>query len=184
MNPVSISPRWPDIVVAGVTAGSVDVLAAALINHVGPGIVLQAIASGLLGKSAFAGGARTIAAGMLLQWAMSITIAAIFLIAAAQVPSITRWRIAAGLLYGVGVYVVMTFVVVPLSRARSKPDVSVHGITADLLAMMFVRGHHRDGTHHDRLCANLLAGAALSIHAQRTRRSGSPSVFGWPCRAP
>ena len=132
----STTPIWLSIMVAGIAAGSVDVMAAAMINHVGPGIVLQAIASGLWGKASFTGGSTTMVAGLILQWAMSMIIAAVFLIAVKRLSWLVRQPLVAGMVYGVGVYLVMTYVVVPLSRARSKPDVSIGHIAADLVAMM------------------------------------------------
>jgi hypothetical protein len=44
--------------------------------------------------------------------------------------------IATGLAYGVGVFVVMTYVVVPLSAAPSRPPPGISKITKDLLAMI------------------------------------------------
>jgi hypothetical protein len=50
------------IFLGGFIAGTIDIGAACLINSAKPSVILQAIASGLLGKSAFGGGARTLPA--------------------------------------------------------------------------------------------------------------------------
>lgn len=136
MSSLMSETRWTGIVAAGVAAGSLDVFAAAAINHVSPRIVLQAIAGGVLGKEAFAGGLATMVLGLVLQWAISIVIAAIFVLAARQLPVLSDHRFLAGLLYGLPVYAVMTFVVVPLSRATSRPNLAPSHIAADLIAMM------------------------------------------------
>jgi hypothetical protein len=102
---------------AGFIGGTIDVGSAALIFHARPDHVLRAIASGLIGKAAGHGGIEIIALGLGLQWAMSIVIAAIYDLAALRLPTLSRQWPLWGLAYGVGVYVVMTFVVVPLSRA-------------------------------------------------------------------
>ena len=47
---------WLAVLYGGFVAGSLDVLAAALINRINPLIILRAIASGLLGREAFQGG--------------------------------------------------------------------------------------------------------------------------------
>ncbi len=105
------------IVLGGFTAGTIDIGSACLINMLGPVVILHSIASGLLGKASFAGGLPTAALGLALQWAMSIVIAAIYVLASRALPVLLRQWIAAGLAYGVAIYVVMTFVVVPLSAA-------------------------------------------------------------------
>jgi hypothetical protein len=121
-------------ILAGLVAGTVDIGAACLINMVGPGPVLRAVASGLLG----AGAPREVwvyVLGMILQWAMSIVIAAVFVVAASMIPALLRRWIAAGILYGIIVFVVMTFAVVPLSRAR-QPHITVSFVVANLAAMI------------------------------------------------
>lgn len=126
------------ILLAGFVAGTIDIGSACLINGLSPVVILHAIASGALGKSSYAGGFGTAGLGLLLQWAMSLAIAAIFVLAAQTLPALSRLWLAAGLAYGVGIFVVMSFVVVPLSNAYPKP----HGmppmtnIAENLLAML------------------------------------------------
>ena len=103
---------------AGVVAGTIDIGAACTINQVGPVPILRFIASGLLGTP-LPHEPWVYCLGMVLQWLMSIIIAAIFVSAAAKIPALLRRWVAAGIAYGVVVYFVMTFVVVPLSRAKS-----------------------------------------------------------------
>jgi hypothetical protein len=119
---------------AGFIAGTVDIGAACLINLVRPAPVLRAIASGVLG-SPVPHEAWVYVLGMILQWAMSILIAAVFVIAAAKLPVLLRRWIAAGSIYGVVVFMVMNFVVVPLSAAR-QPPVTASFVVENLLAMI------------------------------------------------
>jgi uncharacterized membrane protein YagU involved in acid resistance len=110
------------ILLGGFIAGTVDIGAAALINLISPFVIAQAIASGLLGKASYFDGWQSAALGVLLQCLMSFIIAGVFVIAA-QWLSILRSRwIAAGLAYGVVIFVVMSFVVVPLSNAYPRHD--------------------------------------------------------------
>jgi uncharacterized membrane protein YagU involved in acid resistance len=124
----------------GIVAGTIDIGAAALIYQVSPVVIARAIAAGLLGPASFHGGWQTAALGVLLQWLMSCIIAGIFVIAAQRIASLKTHWIAAGLAYGVLVYVVMNFVVVPLSKAH--PNQPVHLPTlasaAENLAAMFL----------------------------------------------
>ena len=126
------------ILLGGFVAGTIDIGSACLINGLSPIVILHAIASGALGKASYAGGLGTAGLGLLLQWAMSLIIAAIFVFAARLLPLLSRFWLASGLAYGVAVFVVMSFVVVPLSNAYPKP----HGmpplanIVENLLAML------------------------------------------------
>jgi uncharacterized membrane protein YagU involved in acid resistance len=126
------------ILLGGFVAGTIDIGSACLINGLSPVVILHAIASGALGKASYAGGLGTAGLGLLLQWAMSLIIAAIFVFAARLLPFLSRLWLASGLAYGVAIFVVMSFVVVPLSNAYPKP----HGmpppanIVENLLAML------------------------------------------------
>lgn len=141
------------VLLAGFIAGTIDIGAAAIINRISPFIIAQAIASGLLGKSSYAGGWQTAVLGVALQWAMSLIIAAVYC-AFAQRLSILRQRwIAAGLAYGAVVFVVMNYVVVPLSNAYPG---SSHPMPPDKIA--------------ENLIAMLLFGLIVSYFAKGTVR--------------
>jgi len=119
---------------AGLVAGTIDIGAACTINMVGPGPILRFIASGLLGTP-LPHETWVYCLGIGLQWMMSIIIAAIFVIAATKIPALLRRWIAAGIAYGIVVYFVMTFVVVPLSKAKSG-HVTMSSFVENLLAMI------------------------------------------------
>ena len=131
------SPRTTGAAIAwgGLVAGTVDIGAASLINMIGPLVILRAIASGLLGRAAFAGGLPVSLLGLVLQWAMSLLIAAIFVLAAQRLAWMRQRWVAAGLAYGVVVFVVMEFVVVPLSAARN-PHFTAVSLLENVLAML------------------------------------------------
>lgn len=123
--------------IGGTVAGVLDIFVAAVINGLGVGVILHAIASGLLGRASFAGGAATIVVGFVLQVAMSLIIAAIYGGAAMRLPVLVRRPASMGALFGVGVFIVMNFVVVPLSAAvhpKHPPSLAVVGL--NLLAMI------------------------------------------------
>lgn len=132
-----MSPYLPSaVLIGGMVAGILDIGAAAAINRTNPTAILRVIASGLLGPRALKGGTLTTALGFLLQLAMSIVIAAIYGLASLWLPILVGMWIVTGLTYGVGVFVVMTYVVVPLSAAPSRPPPGVSKITKDLMAML------------------------------------------------
>lgn len=120
----------------GFVAGTVDVGAASLISGYSPIVILKYIAGGVLGRASLAGGMGNAALGLVLQWAMSILIAAIFVLALRG--RITRphlWTVW-GIVYGVVVFAVMNYAVVPLSALRSVPHFSAFSFVANLAAML------------------------------------------------
>lgn len=124
-------------VVAGLVAGTIDIGAAALINHVGPALILQGIASGLLGMKSYAGGAGTVVLGLMLQLAMSTAIAGIYAAAATRIAWLCSRPVLAGLAFGLGVFVVMNMIVVPLSAFGPKPaHISLLWLLLNVLAML------------------------------------------------
>jgi uncharacterized membrane protein YagU involved in acid resistance len=133
-----MSPVLKCSVYAGLVAGTVDIAAASIINTANPLMILLAIASGLLGKAAFHGGSGVMLLGLVLQWVMSMIIAGIFTLAAARIPALARRWVLNGALYGVAVFIVMNFVVVPLSVAPLKPGwaLSAMSVVKNLLAML------------------------------------------------
>lgn len=124
------------ILLGGLIAGTLDIGAASLISGRDPGFIMQFIASGLIGKSAFAGGAATIALGFVLQNLMGLVIAAVFVLAARRLPVLRRQWMASGLAYGVVIYVVMNYVVMPLSAVGRSPSFSIEGLIKNGLAML------------------------------------------------
>jgi uncharacterized membrane protein YagU involved in acid resistance len=104
-------------VTAGLIAGTVDIGAACLINSASPVRILHNIASGVLGSASFHGGASAAWLGLGLQWLMSIVIAAIYLLVTTPRPALRkRWWLA-GSIAGIVIFLVMNFLVLPLSAA-------------------------------------------------------------------
>jgi uncharacterized membrane protein YagU involved in acid resistance len=120
----------------GLVAGSVDIGAAALINLASPLRILLAISSGLLGKAAFGGGDSIMLLGLVLQWGMSVLIAAIYSLAAGQFPELARRWVLGGALYGLIVFIVMNFLVVPLSAAPFRLPIRAAAVGTNLVAML------------------------------------------------
>ena len=126
------------LLVGGLISGTVDIGAAAVINWLSPMTILHAIASGLIGNASFNGGAATAVLGLVLQWAMSILIAAIYLAATARLPRLRqRWRLT-GLVAGIVIFFVMNYLVVPLSAAPFRPDFNLHALLTHFTAYEFV----------------------------------------------
>jgi uncharacterized membrane protein YagU involved in acid resistance len=124
--------RFPPrgVLIGGLLAGVLDIAAALTfwgVKGVAPARILQAIASGLLGReAAFAGGAGTAALGLLLHFAIAFGAAGVYHLATRRWPALLRHWVVSGIVYGVVVYLVMEKVVLPLSRGGfrgSAPEV-------------------------------------------------------------
>ena len=128
------------VLAGGLVAGTIDVAMACLINGRSIRFVLHSIAGGLLGEQSFLGGTRTAILGAVRQGAMAVVIAAVFVAATCVVPALRRHWIRGGVLYGVVIFVVMNYVVVPLSAWHSWPHFSVARLVGDLCAMLLFGG--------------------------------------------
>jgi uncharacterized membrane protein YagU involved in acid resistance len=124
------------ILLGGVIAATIDIGAASLINGRSPIFIMQAIAGGLLGKASFNGGAGSAILGAVLQELMGVLIAAIYVVSAKTVPGLLRRWILSGLTYGVIIFFVMNYVVVPLSALRAKPHFRAAKFAEDMAAML------------------------------------------------
>jgi len=134
--PKNLQTLLGPILLGGFIAGTIDIGAAALINAVSIEVILKAIASGVLGKASFERGIQAETLGLFLQWGMSILIAAIYVITARRIGVLRRRWVAAGLIYGVAIFFVMNYVVVPLSAIGRIPHFTAARFIENLLAML------------------------------------------------
>jgi hypothetical protein len=124
------------IVFGGLIAGAIDIGAASLISDRNPGFIMQVIAGGLLGRASFGSGAATVILGALLQELMGVLIAAIYAVSLKSAPGLLRRWIPSGLSFGVIIFFVMNYVVVPLSALKSKPHFTSAKFAANMAAML------------------------------------------------
>lgn len=111
----------PWLLLGGLTAGTLDLLAAcgywaldrdaSLLRILQ--VILQAIASWVLGRGAYAGGWDTALLGALLHYAIMITMVASFHAASRQWPRLLHRPLRSGALYGACLYVLMFVILVP-----------------------------------------------------------------------
>ena len=110
--------------------------------------ILQAIASGLLGPDAFAGGWSIAALGLALHFLIAVTAAAVFYAASRFLPFLIQRPMIAGAAYGVAVYLFMNNAVIPLSAMKpSSPtpflvaaQVVIHMVCVGIPIALVVRG--------------------------------------------
>ncbi|MDP3747806.1 MAG: hypothetical protein Q8Q88_12245 [Phenylobacterium sp.] len=119
--------------------------------------ILQSVASGLLGKAAFAGGAATAALGMAAHTLIMLGAATFYYLASRRLPAMNRHPWIAGPAFGFGFYFFMNYLVVPLSLAAYKPP---HG-WFPVFNQMF--------------CHMVLVGLTFSLIISRARKPGDPA---------
>jgi uncharacterized membrane protein YagU involved in acid resistance len=116
---MTLSPRRA-IVYGGLTVAVLDGLDAivffGLRSGVGPVRIFKGIAGGLLGReAALAGGWPTALLGVAMHFTIATTIVAMFVLLSRRFPLLAQRPFVWGPLYGIGAYLVMNLVVLPLS---------------------------------------------------------------------
>ena len=123
--------------VGGLAAGTLDLLRACI--RFGWDIPL-AIAGGLLGKSAFNGGAGTYVLGVLLHYFIAISAAAIYYAASRRLIFLRQSWLVCGLFFGAAVEEVMRLVVLPLSALHAHGPYQLKDLLMGLGVHMVVVG--------------------------------------------
>jgi hypothetical protein len=123
-------------IIGGITAGVCDVGMAGIIYHAPPEAVLKSIAGGLLGAGATEGDASVAALGLVVQMLMGAIIGAIYSATFRFAPVSARSFILSGLLFGVAVFFVMNYIVMPLSAYHHAPHFKPASFAKNLAAMV------------------------------------------------
>lgn len=113
-------PRaFETVVCGGLVVGVLDIADAVLFwllyRGVSPARVLQSVAAGLVGPASYAGGRKTALLGLLLHFLIAFIVAAVYYAASLRIRGLVSRAALSGLAYGVAVYFVMNYVVLPLS---------------------------------------------------------------------
>src|SRR5213594_1120180 len=125
---------------AGLIAGILDITSAFVIAELkGTGSIrmLQGIASGLFGSQSFEGGMATAGLGLAIHFLIAFTAASVFYLGSRQFSFLTQHAVASGLLYGIGVYVFMYWLVVPLAFVNAHHSIS-RDVTAVIVHMVLI----------------------------------------------
>jgi len=104
------------ILTAGVVVGVLDISSAFVIwwqRGVTIQRGLQGIAAGLLGAKSYEGGMATAGLGLALHFFVAFVVVSIFYLASRKIPFLTTQPLISGVFYGIGVYIVMYWFVLP-----------------------------------------------------------------------
>ena len=128
---------------SGLIAGTLDISAACLTawlrRGITPGAVLRYVASGALGPAAATGGTETALIGLAFHFVIATGAAIVFYLASRKIFFLVERPVVSGLLYGIAVYVFMTFVVLPLSRVARGP-MTLSGTIIGVVTLMLCIG--------------------------------------------
>jgi hypothetical protein len=132
------------ILLATAVAGTLDITDAcvywAVTKGVPPERILQSIASGLLGKAAYKGGAPTAVLGLALHFGIMAVMVAVYALASLRLPILTKRPVIMGLGYGLATYLVMNYVVLPLSRVGPRGAFVLPNFINGLMAHLVLVG--------------------------------------------
>ena len=139
--PTSSRPLRPGLAIAvgGAIAGALDILGAfAIYWPAPPAAILRSIAAGVVGSAAArSGGVGLAALGLLLHFVVALSAAAVFVTACRAVPALARRPLLSGPLYGLVVFLVMNYAVIPLSAIGRFPG-PWSGATAKVIALHMI----------------------------------------------
>jgi uncharacterized membrane protein YagU involved in acid resistance len=131
------------IVIGGLIGGALDLafaLSFAALYEVSPVKLLQTVASGAFGNSAFDGGQTMAFAGFAIHFVLSLLWAALFALLAGRIEPLRRHAIVSGALFGMLVFFMMRLVVLPLSAYPRPVSFNMPASLYDLLSHMFLFG--------------------------------------------
>ena len=133
---------WSGVVLSGLAGGALDLTFAFIYygqKGATPAAILRTIASGLLGPEAYHAGAWVPPLGAALHFLIAVGAAFVFYLASRWFSVLVRRPVPCGAVFGVGMYVFMHSVVLPLSRAHhgSPPLADVIG---ELFSHIFLFG--------------------------------------------
>ncbi|KQY26503.1 hypothetical protein ASD38_19890 [Caulobacter sp. Root487D2Y] len=123
----------------GLTAALLDITYAFVffgLRGANPVRILQTIASGVLGKAAYQGGAGAAVLGAVLHAGIAVVMAAVYVSASRVLPALNRRPWLWGPLYGIGCYLVMNYVVL-LLRFGPRPAPHLEVLVGGVAIHMF-----------------------------------------------
>jgi hypothetical protein len=132
------------VLAGGLIAGTLDIVYACTFWGIKAGVpaqrIFQSVAAGLLGKASFEGGAPTAALGLGLHFFIATTMSVVYYLVARRWPLLWRRPLLVGAGYGLILYSVMNYIVVPLSAAAHGGPKDPLWVGLSILVHMFLIG--------------------------------------------
>ena len=144
IRPSQNQSKWTPMMIAlgAIVVGTLDILYAIVFWYprgVTPARIFQSIAAGLYGRASFIGGTRTVVIGAALHYFISLCIVLVYWLASRRYDVLLRRPFLCGSGYGVLVYLVMNYVVIPLS-ATKRPAFLLSWVVCSVVVHAFLIG--------------------------------------------
>jgi hypothetical protein len=128
----------------GLIAGTLDISENLIFNYfrgITPTRIFQYIAGGLIGPQSAHLGMESVALGVAIHYTIALTWTAIFYLASMRIAVLIRRPVICGILYGGFVYIIMNFVVLPLTRVpHARAPMTLASRVSGVLALLFCIG--------------------------------------------
>lgn len=131
------------VLATGFLVGTLDILAALIKYYFTTGknplFIFKYIASGILGPDAFMGGTGTVLTGLLLHYFIAFSFTCLFFALYVKIKWMQEHKVLTGIVYGVSMWAVMAFIVVPLSHTPKGPF-NAGAALKEILILIFMIG--------------------------------------------
>jgi hypothetical protein len=132
------------VLAGGLVAGTFDIVYACVFWAMKADVpvprIFQSVAAGLLGKASFEGGAATAALGLGLHYFIACSMAVAYYLVARRVPPLRERPVPYGAAYGLLLYGIMNYIVVPLSAAGGGGAKDLLWVGLSIVVHMFLIG--------------------------------------------
>jgi hypothetical protein len=135
-------PLWKVIAGATLLVGTLDISDAFIFysfRGISPIRILQGIASGVLGRAAFGMGHRSALLGLFFHFLIAFCATTVFLLASRKLP-VGRHPWLYGTFFGIALYCVMNYIVLPLSKIGLRPMPPLVPLINGVAALVFCIG--------------------------------------------
>jgi hypothetical protein len=135
-------PLWKIIAGATLLVGVLDLSDAFIfyaLRGVSPVRILQGIAFGALGRASFSMGNRSAFLGLVFHFFIAFSVTMVYLLASRRLP-LSRHPWISGALFGIALYIVMNYVVLPLSKVGLRPTPPLIPLINGVAALVFCIG--------------------------------------------
>ena len=126
------SSAFKTILWSGLVSGLLDATAGIIFYFLWLGFnpfqVVEYIASGIYGEAAYEGGIVVLLVGLFFHFIVAYAVAIIYFYAYPKISLLRQYKVTSGLVYGLGVWLVMNLVIIPFTNVPESPfDIVLSG---------------------------------------------------------